>query len=490
MSSACHADGSLKDASEIEWYNDAKDNSPMVPPPALTHNGTLNMFIHCSCQAVKPTEKIRETLTASSTSAKRSALEPPQDVPATKQVFIGDNDDDKDAPALEDVMDDEEEDAKNAENEEAYQWTKKLSDQDHEDCKSLKKDKYSIDLTTVFTFEKGRINPHTQDCENGWWCEVCKANNVPLLQCFFKGGISTQRTHIARHPKCHYPVYHDHCKEQGIKMHNPHYIDSPIEKPHEWELKMEQLTFTSIHGNHSSMNIRRILIDTINNYGICAKVGWFTVDNTTNNDTAIETVANNIDPYSKKSAKHFMEEVAPMPVSTLHKNAAQAHADDEDEDEESVEFDIGDTIGKALTFVSQGVNRFIQLTNDSDEVPNLQGGKSYADFKLSAQEWTELEFLSVTSNYAYYYVPHNKEPAEAQQSFSVTCEPTVWQTIPVLEYLQETLQNMAGSSKFSSFLTAIEAGIENLCKWYGKTDDTNVAYAKDKWDPHYFDEGM
>ncbi|KAG2752014.1 hypothetical protein P692DRAFT_20725591 [Suillus brevipes Sb2] len=51
-------------------------------------------------------------------------------------------------------------------------------------------------------------------------------------------------------------------------------------------------------------------------------------------------------------AKHFVEEVAPTPVSALHKKA-QAHAEDEDEDEESVEFDIGDTIGKALAFVSQ-----------------------------------------------------------------------------------------------------------------------------------------
>jgi hypothetical protein len=59
--------------------------------------------------------------------------------------------------------------------------------------------------------------------------------------------------------------------------------------------------------------------------------------------------------------KHFMEEVAPMPASTLHKKAAQAHANDEDEDEESVEFDIGDTIGKALAFVSQVSSLVIYL---------------------------------------------------------------------------------------------------------------------------------
>ncbi|KAG2039591.1 hypothetical protein BDR03DRAFT_859672, partial [Suillus americanus] len=89
------------------------------------------------------------------------------------------------------------------------------------------------------------------------------------------------------------------------------------------------------------------------------------------------------------------------------------------------------------------------------------------------------------------------------QIFSATHEPTVWRTIPVLKYLQEVLQNMANSSKFSHFSMAIEAGVANLSKWYGKTDDTDVyficlaldpnykvTYAKDKWAPHFFNMGM
>jgi hypothetical protein len=39
----------------------------------------------------------------------------------------------------------------------------------------------------------------------------------------------------------------------------------------------------------------------------------------------------------------------------------------------------------------KGVNRFIQLADNSDEVPNLQGGKSYGAFKLVAEEWKNLE---------------------------------------------------------------------------------------------------
>ncbi|KAG2758103.1 hypothetical protein P692DRAFT_20867005 [Suillus brevipes Sb2] len=173
--------------------------------------------------AIKPTEKICETLVASSTSAKRSAPEPPQGVPAPKRAFINqedNNNDNEDARALKDVMDDEEEEAENAEKEEAYQQMKKFGDQDREERKSLRKDERSADLTTVFTFEKGRLNPHTQELENGWWCEVCKANDVVLHQCFFKGSVSTQRTHIAHNPKCHFPIYKERCAQRGITMHD------------------------------------------------------------------------------------------------------------------------------------------------------------------------------------------------------------------------------------------------------------------------------
>ncbi|KIK36413.1 hypothetical protein CY34DRAFT_94422, partial [Suillus luteus UH-Slu-Lm8-n1] len=104
--------------------------------------------------------------------------------------------------------------------------------------------------------------------------------------------------------------------------------------------------------------------------------------------------------------------------------------------------------------ICQGINRFIQLADESDEVPNLKG-KLYADFRLSAPEWTELELMREVL----------QEPADAQQT--------------------------------------IEAGVINLHKWYGKTDDTDtyficlaldpnykVAYACDKWAPHFFNKGM
>jgi hypothetical protein len=55
------------------------------------------------------------------------------------------------------------------------------------------------------------------------------------------------------------------------------------------------------------------------------------------------------------AAKCFIEDVAPTPASIVHKDAvhAQAEDEDEDEDEESIEFDVGDTVGRALVFVAQ-----------------------------------------------------------------------------------------------------------------------------------------
>jgi hypothetical protein len=218
-------DSSLKSAEEMEWIHDPDDDTTILPPPPAS-KGTLNSFIHHSGCAVKPTKKIRET--ASSIPAKRSAVGPPAPAPKkalvrTKNEEYDDNDSDtydaeEEAPPLEDVTDDEEDNEN--ENKEAYQKTKKLGDQDREDHKSLKKVEHSANLTTIFTFKKDRINPHTQECENGWWCEVCKANNVPLHQCFFKGGISTRCMHIAQNPKCHHPIYKDHCEQWGLTMHD------------------------------------------------------------------------------------------------------------------------------------------------------------------------------------------------------------------------------------------------------------------------------
>ena len=52
----------------------------------------------------------------------------------------------------------------------------------------------------------------------------------------------------------------------------------------------------------------------------------------------------------------------------------------------------------------------------------------------------------------------------------------MWWTIRILEFLQENWQNLANCPEFSEIADAIRAGLENLGKWYQKTDDTNAYF--------------
>lgn len=69
-----------------------------------------------------------------------------------------------------------------------------------------------------------------------------------------------------------------------------------------------------------------------------------------------------------------------------------------------------------------------------------------------------------------------QEPANAQQTFSSSTDPTVFRTIPVLEFMQEAWENMARVPKFQDFKPALEAGLDNLRKWYRKVNETDVYF--------------
>ena len=58
----------------------------------------------------------------------------------------------------------------------------------------------------------------------------------------------------------------------------------------------------------------------------------------------------------------------------------------------------------------------------------------------------------------------SQEPATAKQMFSSASEPTVWCTIPVLEFLLQSWENMAELPKFLEVEHAIHKGLENINK--------------------------
>src|SRR5882757_4984012 len=69
-----------------------------------------------------------------------------------------------------------------------------------------------------------------------------------------------------------------------------------------------------------------------------------------------------------------------------------------------------------------------------------------------------------------------QEPASATQSFSSSRDPTVWRVIPILEFLIKTWENMAEESQYGVVHDALNKGLENLNKWYKKTDDSGAYF--------------
>ncbi|KAF8156025.1 hypothetical protein B0H34DRAFT_517919 [Crassisporium funariophilum] len=162
-----------------------------------------------------------------------------------------------------------------------------------------------------------------------------------------------------------------------------------------------------------------------------------------------------------------------------------------------------------LLILRKGVVHFSQLADDSDEVPNLKG-KSYSDFRLQKSDWARMQLM------------HDilQEPATAKQTFSSAKEPTVWRTIPVLEFLLQSWENMADLPKYNEVQHAIRKGLENIDKWYRKVNDTDAyficlgmftfmnltglphvflpalnpniktAYAEEKWQEEFYQAGL
>ena len=48
--------------------------------------------------------------------------------------------------------------------------------------------------------------------------------------------------------------------------------------------------------------------------------------------------------------------------------------------------------------------------------------------------------------------------------------------IPVLEFLQQTWEEMADDPKYHELMDAIHGGLANACKWYHRTNDTDVYF--------------
>jgi hypothetical protein len=66
--------------------------------------------------------------------------------------------------------------------------------------------------------------------------------------------------------------------------------------------------------------------------------------------------------------------------------------------------------------------------------------------------------------------------AEMHSQLSADRSPTLHFVYPILENLMLRWEKMAKSSEFQPIKHAIEAGLENLIKWYKYTDDSPVYF--------------
>ncbi|KAF8810718.1 hypothetical protein BYT27DRAFT_7091263, partial [Phlegmacium glaucopus] len=248
--------------------------------------------------------------------------------------------------------------------------------------------------------------------------------------------------------------------------------------PHEWELKSEQLGFTPIEGNHSDTNIGGILVWTVDHYNIRDKIGWFTANNTSNNFPAIKEVASQLGPstadWNTKQSTQLI--YLPSTSSTQKILKKIKHAFEEVELNDDLDLDVLDACLSKCNHTSfiTALNYFAEVADESDDVPNLKG-KTYSNFRIQKSDWEKITLMHEVL----------KEPASAKQTFLSSKEPSVFCTIPVLEYLQESWGNMANHLKFAEVEEPLQKGIENLEKWYHKN-----TYAKDKWDEESYSAGV
>uniref|UniRef100_A0A8H7XSR6 Uncharacterized protein n=1 Tax=Psilocybe cubensis TaxID=181762 RepID=A0A8H7XSR6_PSICU len=131
---------------------------------------------------------------------------------------------------------------------------------------------------------------------------------------------------------------------------------------------------------------------------------------------------------------------------------------------------------------NKAVNKFVLVADMSNHIPKLKN-KKYADFYLTEHEWDLLQLMKEVLEH----------PHAVQSEFSSETQTTLWKTIPMLECLQDSWENLLKISQFAPIHAAIQKDLDKLCKWYLTIDeilqpDIKLAYCKKMWDEEYYDK--
>ncbi|KAJ7106433.1 hypothetical protein C8R43DRAFT_906248 [Mycena crocata] len=487
---AQNADGSLRDASQITFYNDRDDDVPITGPEASSSTQLHPFFTGSakplgkvagsrrrSSRTTRPSARMADPNNAESSvsAGKRKAVtvmtasrKMPRRSTGTASEPEGNNESDEDsdgsAAEADDNSDDEEGEGQEVMDLEQYNSIQTMADADHAHAVAKAPGADSTaDVRTVFTRIKGRMNPKTGNSETGAECKICveNGNEKTLLT----GSVTSLRYHIAR-TKGHYQIYKARCDKLGIELN-----ERAIPKtPNNWEMKTVELAFMKIEGRHTGQTLGAALVQTIQRYGLEKKTGWITSDGASVNRTTARAIERELAPHDPTwtaeerdmmcmehavhtGCKHFVDTVAPTPPKTLHKKIRELLDD---------AYNKGD-IDQAD--VAKAIDRFTLIADSSEEVPPLRN-RLYSDYRLTLPEWERLDMIRDAL----------REPADVTQTFSKERYPTVSIIIPTFEYLIIRWETMSMHPRYAEISDALKEGVKSFRKWYHRAETTSNAY--------------
>ncbi|CAL1714259.1 unnamed protein product [Somion occarium] len=114
-----------------------------------------------------------------------------------------------------------------------------------------------------------------------------------------------------------------------------------------------------------------------------------------------------------------------------------------------------------LLVLKKAVIAFINQADDSDEVPNVEKNQpKYISYRLSSEEWKFIELIHEVL----------KEASKVQETFSSESVPTLWLVLPVYEQFIRVWESFTQRSDMKPLVPMLNAGINNLRKYYNLSD--------------------
>ncbi|KAF8799820.1 hypothetical protein BYT27DRAFT_7217371 [Phlegmacium glaucopus] len=492
---AVHPDGTLKDASEIEWQYDKDDDAPMASCSSSSKSiasffakkalpANLVAGSRHSARTTRPSARILDPENAMN-NQKRKAKSTPSRRISCKVVIT--SEDEGEVPLLltsdNDTTDTEAIDSDGEAHETAtaeFESLQAMADADHSAIRGRNVQDTTADIRTIFKREKEYRNPDSGRVTDGHWCKICLDDpTVKRSACFFTGSTSTLHMHIARHGN-HTKAYLEKCKTLGIQTHPRALSRIPTESSdglHQSNLdsiitrEPRQPPFTT---NGLMDYIVELVVREDEAFQLVERDGFHSLlrycrPSLSDKDIpkrktvraevirraqlAEEKVLNALKGWTTRehdilcmehslhiACKHFVETIAPASPREVRKKVRAA-------------------LKKATGITGDlDLDELDNALDASEQVPNLTKNRGYADLQLTKKDWDRLE---VVCNVL-------REPSDVQQTFSNEHAPTVWRIIPSLKFLIKQWETMVTQPQYREVKDAIMEGVISFQKWYRK----------------------